>query len=321
MKPNHSSPPSISSSLNFQDSETRNWLDLPRDITATILLKLGPIEILNNAQRVCTLWRSISKDPLMWRVIDMTYSFSFDPSCIEKMCRHAIDRSQGNLVAITLCYVASDDLLHYIADSTSHLQRLRLLSCWDISEEGMSEVAKKLPLLEDLDITIGNLSKDALEAIGQCCPLLKSLKFNMQAYKDPNFVFDEEAFAIAKHMPKLCHLQLFGNKLSDDGVLAILDGCPRLESLDLRRCFNVNLGGSLKKRCAEQIRDFRHPNDPTDDYGFDGGSDYDDDSFGYDEYFDYEDYPSGILDMLSTDDEYDYYGFSYGSDYEAYFGL
>ncbi|KAE9602871.1 hypothetical protein Lal_00049903 [Lupinus albus] len=299
--------------LNSEESETRNWLDLPRDVTATILLKLGAIEILNNAQRVCTQWRSISNDPVMWRTIDMTNS-----SYIQKtefnlgiMCRHAIDRSHGNLIDISVEEFGTDDLLNYITDSTSHLHRLQLVGCWDISDEVWIVVSKKLPLLEELDITISNLSKDALEAIGRCCPLLKSLKFNMQAYKYQHIECDEEAFAIAKTMPELRHLQLFGNKLTNDGLLAILDGCPHLESLDLRRCLNVNLGGSLGRRCAEQIKDLRNPNAPTDDYLYDA-------EFDTDESFD-DDYSYGMSDIdILSDDEYDYYGFSDGSDYDAY---
>ncbi|KAF5471844.1 hypothetical protein F2P56_008609 [Juglans regia] len=69
-------------------------------------------------------------------------------------------------------------------------------------------------------------------------------------------------------MSELRHLQLFGNKLTNDGFKAILDGCHHLESLDLRQCFNVNLTGNLGRRCAERIKDLRSPCDSIDDYEF-----------------------------------------------------
>uniref|UniRef100_A0A7N2LLF2 Uncharacterized protein n=1 Tax=Quercus lobata TaxID=97700 RepID=A0A7N2LLF2_QUELO len=100
--------------------------------------------------------------------------------------------------------------------SSSQLRRLRLLCCYGISDEGMSEVAAKLPLL----------SKESLEAVGRCCPLLKSIKWNQQwytAYGLSQIKCNEEAVAIAKNMPELCHLQIIGNKLMNDGLLAILD--------------------------------------------------------------------------------------------------
>ena len=79
----------------------------------------------------------------------------------------------------------------------------------------------------------------------------------------------------ATNHAELRHLRLFRNNLNNNsGLLAILDGCHCLESPDLRRCSNVNLGGSLGKRCAEQIRDLRHPDAPTDDYQFGAALDY-----------------------------------------------
>ena len=98
---------------------------------------------------------------------------------------------------------------------------------------------------------------------------MKYLKFNIQGYRNPHVECDEVAFAIANNMPKLRHLQLLGCKLTNVGLCAILNGCPHLESLDLRQCFNINLEGPLGKRCAVQIKDLRCPNDPTNDYPFD----------------------------------------------------
>jgi len=159
--------------------------------------------------------------------------------------------------------------LSWCFNSSSQLKRLRLVHCYIISDEVLSEVAAKLPLLEELAISHCSLSKGALKAVGRCCPLLKSLKFNHKGYRTPHIECDEEALAIAENMPGLHRLQIFGNKLTNDGVQAILDGCPHLESLDLRQCFNVTLARNLGRRCAEQIKDLRHPHDSTDDYEFD----------------------------------------------------
>ncbi|KAL9321011.1 hypothetical protein ACSQ67_012850 [Phaseolus vulgaris] len=192
------------------------------------------------------------------------------------------------------------------AAGTNRLQCLRLACCYQISDKGLCDVAKKLSQLEELDMSTSNFTKDSLEAIGRCCPLLKSLKFNMQCYGRSYVECDEEAFAIAKTMPGLRHLQLFGNNLTNDGLLAILDGCPHLESLDLRQCFHVKLGGSLSKRCAEQIKDLRIPYNLTEEYPFEAEIDYG----SLD-----EDYPYRLsdLDFLSYD-HYDHYEFSGGSD-------
>ena len=55
-----------------------------------------------------------------------------------------------------------------------------------------------------------------MESAVVCCIWLSQIKCN------------EEAVAIAKNMPELRPLQIIGNKLMNDGLLAILDGCPQL---------------------------------------------------------------------------------------------
>ncbi|EOA22501.1 hypothetical protein CARUB_v10003156mg [Capsella rubella] len=95
---------------------------------------------------------------------------------------------------------------------------------------------------------------------------------------------DHHILDIAKTMHELRHLQLFGNRLIDNALNAILDGCPHLEHLDLRQCFNINLVGyldkccyerikdlrrDLEKHCSVRIKDLRRPNDSTADYPFD----------------------------------------------------
>ncbi|XP_019090199.1 PREDICTED: F-box protein SKIP19-like [Camelina sativa] len=134
---------------------------------------------------------------------------------------------------------------------------------------------------------------------------MKTLKLNRHPQKEN----DDDALAIAETMPGLLHLQMFGNGLSDTGLNAILENCPNLEHLDLRRCFNVNLVGDLQKRCCERVKVVRHPNDSTHDYPFDasfidmGSSD--------------NEYPYGFSDIdLMSDHEYDdFYDLSGASDH------
>ncbi|XP_057729197.1 putative F-box/LRR-repeat protein 23 [Arachis stenosperma] len=252
-----------------------NWLELPRDVLSAIFVKVGAIEVLRNVRRVCSEWRNLSEDPIIWHTIDMHHRDGIaycSDNILDAMCRRAIDLSSGQLTDITVDNFATDSLLKYITDSTSNLRRLRLILCYDITDMGLALVAQKLPQLEELDISISHLSEYPLETIGQNCPQLRTLKFNIECHRTPHIESNKVAFAIAETMPALHHLQLVGNKLTNDGLLAILDGCPNLESLDLRQCFNLKLEGKLERRCAEQIKDFRRPCDPIDDYPF-GGED------------------------------------------------
>lgn len=199
--------------------------------------------------------------------------------------------------------------------------------------EGLSAAVKKLPLLEEIHLNHTYIAKEAIADAGCLCPQLKSFKFNIQWCKfsdiegseqsdEFKFNSDDEALAIGKSMPQLRHLQLIGNQITDKGLKAILDDCPLLESLDLRLCHNLKLEGGLGKRCSEQIKDFKRPNDSMkgcefvfedkdyDGYYSDDGFSFDDDddmfSFDYDDPFslddDDDDGDSGVCGFYSEDE-------------------
>nr|KAJ0227464.1 hypothetical protein LSAT_V11C100004190 [Lactuca sativa] len=96
--------------------QTRNWLDLPQDVMANILYRVGVYDILENAQK--------------------------------EMCKHAVDRSQGQLVDITICDFVNEELLGYIANRSSQLKRLEFVG-GDICKNWVAFL-KKIPLLEEL---------------------------------------------------------------------------------------------------------------------------------------------------------------------------
>lgn len=120
---------------------------------------------------------------------------------------------------------------------------------------------KKLSMIEELEVLYPTkLSQNSIEAVGGCCPLLKSLECHLTFDKEE--ISDDEFLAVAKTMPRLRHLKISRNKLSSDGILiAILNGCPLLESLDLGLCFSLDLSESLRKRCYDQIKDCKLPID------------------------------------------------------------
>jgi F-box/leucine-rich repeat protein 2/20 len=148
---------------------------------------------------------------------------------------------------------------------------MRLEDCKEISDEGFIEAVRKLPQLEEVNISkCCNLSKDSLEVLGRSCPLLKSLQFTRELYMFIPPADDSEALVIAETMSNLSHLDIKGNMLTNIGLLAILDGCSLLD-----------LNESLKKRCLDQIKDVRLPNmDASNRYY------YDDNNYSH---FDYQD--------------------------------
>lgn len=72
------------------------------------------------------------------------------------------------------------------------------------------QVVAKLPLLEELELFRGNFSAEVLEAVGQCCPRLETLKFNGPGYcfsfdmsPDMEEEFSWSALAIARKLSQI----------------------------------------------------------------------------------------------------------------------
>ncbi|KAJ0615587.1 putative F-box domain, leucine-rich repeat domain superfamily, F-box-like domain superfamily [Helianthus annuus] len=234
-----------------QPQTTRNLLELPSDLTMNILQRIGVVDILENAQKVCTAWREICKDPAMWRVVYMVCFSGQSRTTCQEMCKHVVDRSQGQLVDLTIVNFCNDELLQYVAERSSQFRRLEIVYYFG---QTLSEALKKLSLLEELILVKIKMSQKDIEAVGCNCPLLKTLVLNEKAFDVSDGEADVVAVAIGKNLPNLTHIELIGNIITNVGLQAILDGCCHLESLDLRQCFNFDLKGDLRKRCLLQFR-------------------------------------------------------------------
>ncbi|KAM3379296.1 putative F-box/LRR-repeat protein 22 [Capsicum galapagoense] len=210
-------------------------LDLPDDLWENILMRLAAIERLTIAQQVCTTWRRVLKEPTMWHVIDMSNVRGLpDSKVVQHVCREGVDRSQGELVDIRIDFFATKELLVYVANRSPKLKRLCIAWCKEkMAPEDLVGVVKKLPLLEELSLTNTDITPKGIEALGLSCPRLKSFELN-----------------------NICCSVKPGKCLE-----AILDGCPNLESLDLRGCFNVSLDKILSSRISKQIKDVKYPRD------------------------------------------------------------
>ncbi|XP_041993850.1 putative F-box/LRR-repeat protein 23 [Salvia splendens] len=137
-----------------------------------------------------------------------------------------------------------------------------------------TRMVAKLTQLEELHLTIRpGIAANHIAAIGNSCPLLKSFSCNGFKCKLPTYEDNDHndrlrhvyALAISKSMPNLRHLQVFAHWMGNKGLKLILDGCPHLESLDIRRCFDLDLQGDLGKRCRQQIKHLKLPNDSISD--------------------------------------------------------
>ncbi|KAL1555767.1 putative F-box/LRR-repeat protein 23 [Salvia divinorum] len=253
------------------------WIELPEDLTANILQRLGAKEILESAEKVCSTWRRVCKNPSTWHVIDLDYRRCEDGEEFDAICHCAVDRSQGQLVELKLTSMEEDyGFLNYVADRSSQLRCLTLVGFYrkNDMETDLTDAIRKLPQLEELHlIRMPEVETEQLETIGVSCPMLKSFTYHEHwgEHSDLEDNAGGESFAvecgvaIGKTMPNLRHLRLWTQWMKNEGLEAILNGCPRLESLDLRSCYGLDLEGALGKRCSDRIKHLRLPSDSTSD--------------------------------------------------------
>ncbi|XP_066353126.1 putative F-box/LRR-repeat protein 9 isoform X3 [Miscanthus floridulus] len=271
-------PPSSSSA----PSEARDWAALPQDILLTVFLKLGPCEIMQGAELVCTMWRRVAVDePLLWRSIDMGTVSTLSPVGRAVACA-ALNRGAGQCESFSGS--CDDDMLPYLVERAPSLKSLHL-SCFDGPNQVLVVVLKNLSLLEDLEVSPSLLSigtENLLESVCQACPLLRKLRVRFSI--DENYFADEEIRekinGIFTTMCELLSLELLNCDLTVEGLAAILDHCPVLESLYITGCFGGEMDAELRGKCAK-VKNLTLPYGPAEEYYND--EDYEwrnDDEFG-----------------------------------------
>jgi len=146
--------------------------------------------------------------------------------------------SFGDIISIIATYGKNIDTLHF---STSLLldEDLRFIS------------NKSLPLLRTLVMPYCKSIKAlGIKYIATQCPELTSLIMFYSLYNET----DEAAFHIGKYLPNLKHLDLHrACNLSDAGLIAIAEGCKKLEIIGVGR--NYELTDESLKKVAEHCKE------------------------------------------------------------------
>ncbi|KAM0886544.1 hypothetical protein ACQ4PT_029642 [Festuca glaucescens] len=243
-----------------------DWAELPYDALLAVLHRLDDVDVLAGAGQVCRLWRQAARDePELWRRVELRPSRNVDVTSRAVLCglaRAAVRRAAGR------CEAFCANLLRLWQPS---LKSLRIISGGWIVDARLKLTVAKFGLLEELELSLCvDIYTETCEAAGAACPLLKRFRLSRERFFRWNNTkkADLEAMAIAT-MRGLRELQLFASLLTAHGLTAILDGCTRLESLDVRHCFDVAMGGdAIRARCPG-IQTLRLPADTMADYDLD----------------------------------------------------
>ncbi|KAJ1427625.1 Leucine-rich repeat domain superfamily [Sesbania bispinosa] len=116
-----------------------NWLELPREVIANILERVGAIEIVTSVRQVCPLWWDI------WRVIDMG----------KKEASHYKDEiGLEDVLSGEICGIKLSDVgLSAIVDGCPLLESLDLRRCiyFELLDESLEIKYLRFPYMSDYD--------------------------------------------------------------------------------------------------------------------------------------------------------------------------
>ncbi|XP_042444997.1 F-box protein FBW2-like isoform X1 [Zingiber officinale] len=235
-----------------EGSDARAWEELIPDALGLIFRNLPLQEILTVIPRVCKSWSRVVLGPYCWQEIDIDeWSQHCKPEQLDKMLHMLIDRSCGSFRRLSVSGLHTESMFTLIADHAGSLQRLELPRS-EMNDAIVKLVAPRLCNLTYLDVSYcSKIGACAIEAFGKHCRSLVVLRRTMHPLEvDRNYQCqEEEAYAIAKTMTKLRHLEMSYQPLTTQAVLEILSKCKDLEYLDLRGCWDVKLDEKyLKER-------------------------------------------------------------------------
>ncbi|RCV29702.1 hypothetical protein SETIT_6G033400v2 [Setaria italica] len=263
-------PPAAPASM-----EERDWAALPGDILFAVFLMLGPREIMEGADRACSSWRRVAVgEPKLWRCVDMgkARQWSSTRKPWRATARGAVDRAAGQCEAFS--GPCDDEFLTYLVERAPSLKILHLRHDDSFKVALDVKLLKKLPLLEDVDISLSYFSDGAsqvlFEAICEASPQLQKLRMSFDVCSDSNYYDDDMDFSdkayVIPVMSELHSLELVGYNLTAAGLTAIIDNSPVLESLNVTGGYIIGtMDQELLAKCA-RVKNLVLPSDSDEDY-------------------------------------------------------
>ncbi|KAG2324001.1 hypothetical protein Bca52824_006729 [Brassica carinata] len=219
-----------------EEGEHRNWADLPPELTSLILHRLSTIEIVERAEKVCRSWRSVCKDPSMWRKLRCVTPSPCNTS-ITRICAvmQLIVARAGWLRSIYGTFVL------ILSSATSPIVQEK------VTDDGLVKAVVNLPLLEDLEASSGMpKSADVDIAIAQNNaptlppPALREQTKRSWIYQKMSITVTTTTFWTLNWttLPQLiCVSKCIGfavqEKVTDDGLVKAVVNLPLLEDLEV----------------------------------------------------------------------------------------
>lgn len=231
------------------DSNIRRWEDLDEDILAKIFQLFDIFELTSGIAHVCSAWRSVCCDPLLWKTLDLSmlksnfikiplepfvYVDGRSDRILTRLLKISLSLSRQSIVTLIFHFnlYVSDEQLTYTAERCPKLKRL-VMPAWNrIKKTGMCKAIRGWKELESMTMPSIANPPYILEEISTHCKNFSELKI-----MGPCDIFF--ASSLAAFLPNLKVLSLRCSTLHIDVLILILDSLQHLEVLNISHCILV----------------------------------------------------------------------------------
>lgn len=230
-------------------SATRRWEDLDEDILVKIFQSFDIFELTGTVARVCSAWRTVCCDPILWKTLDLSkiksnfikiplepYVYVNDQSDkkLTQLLKVSLSLSRGSIHTMIFHFhlFVSDEQLMYAAERTPQLRRL-ILPAWNrIKKTGISKAISSWKNLESL----------TMPSIANPPYFLKEIATNCKNFRELKVLGPCETFfasSLVEYLPNLKVLSLRCSMVSRDTIILILDGLKHLDVLNISHCLLI----------------------------------------------------------------------------------
>ncbi|KAL8146652.1 hypothetical protein AgCh_004399 [Apium graveolens] len=201
---------------------------------------------LANSLQKCSMLQSIKLDGCQVTCCGLKAIGNWCASLKElslSKCTGVTDEALSSLVTthkdlrkldITCCRKITHTSIIQITNNCSSLTSLRMESCTLVPSESFVLIGQRCHFLEELDLTDNEVDDEGLKSISRCSKL-SSLKLGICLN-----ITDYGLTHIGMSCSKLTELDLYRcAAISDKGILAICDGCPDLQMINIAYCNDI----------------------------------------------------------------------------------
>ncbi|KAL5218743.1 hypothetical protein ABZP36_019427 [Zizania latifolia] len=237
------------------------WVDLPHDLLAAIMSRLGTPDLLSGgATRTCSAWRAAARDPLVWRRVDLRDWAALTSAGLAAgagaaggripvqaaLCRVleiAATRADGRMESLLLPEFADEEHLLFLAERCPNLHYFSLpATC--MTDDQFCKAISKFQSLKGMAVDESLINHDVLDHVHQCCPMFLELKvFSL-------YVDEEMASIICNSLPHLRKLEIPNSDMSCAAIITFLDCLEELEYLDISGYETSSISSTVLRKAS-----------------------------------------------------------------------